>query len=748
LSLKEKLVLIQKIAYALDFAHKKKILHRDIKPSNILVRTNGEPVLMDFGIAKRLQSNDASLTKSGDIVGTIQYMAPEQASGLRRAVDYRSDIYSLGAVLYHLLTGQPPVAGNTMMEILYELSQHKMLPAHQVNAAIPKPVSDLCAKAMAADKKDRYATAREFGDDIRSYLDGLSTKASIFVQRQRQKSWLRHVAIAIGGLLLLLGIGYGLIYWSSIAQSVEPQIKEWISKAHVSAKQYKLAQARDELLNAWALCQHDSLSPALQQKWKENIAQNAAEISYTLGIYEVMQNPLQAFAYFYEAQDIASALRQDNFNIKARIEIHIRYLNHDYAGVLKIFAKFSEPYEKVGKGREYLSYTYPEIFYILAKISYDAMEYDRAEEYLRTLALLSKQPSERPFFSKELRGNQEIAKLVSEIGYYQGMCAFYHENYVDAGQKLNASQEALKKLNIADTPFYFSLLIHQAASLIRQSRLLEPIPASDYNIVQQIYLELQNHPHAIEQDLALFQEIRLRLMLTQLHQNPHSSKLAEDILLLSQECLQQNPFDATYYLFRGEAYIRLGKYKEAQQDIEYASQLNPYQLESLAKMVDIASNYFDVSQNSMEKLIGMIRRFSMKLESQTSDLLGNDLQKIRAALQSEFQQHQGMEFDQEKAAKIYQNIFSELEPVRLLAQSTLCSMQPSDRCLAFLKQKMDMLAVDKKAKLEQLIQNVQDYEAQRQQIRYLRYLLLIPYQNRIPEKTLLDCHAYLSFCLF
>lgn len=121
ISLHKKLCLVVQIASALDLAHKNNILHRDIKPSNIIVDKNGNAFLMDFGLAKSTEIEDKSLTRSGEVLGTPQYMAPEQAKGLKRELDIRTDIYELGAVLYHLLTGNPPAHGENLIEIVQQV---------------------------------------------------------------------------------------------------------------------------------------------------------------------------------------------------------------------------------------------------------------------------------------------------------------------------------------------------------------------------------------------------------------------------------------------------------------------------------------------------------------------------------------------------------------------------------------------------------------------------------------------------
>ena len=168
-SLQEKLDLFQKICQIVDYAHKKQIIHRDIKPSNVLVRNDGSPVLLDFGVA-RTRRVDRAITRTGEVVGTPQYMSFEQLKNLKTQMDHRVDIYSLGAVLYHILTGKPPLEGNPM-EILYQTIHLKSPPrASQINTKIPITLEKICSKALARKKEYRYFSAKLFAKDIENYL--------------------------------------------------------------------------------------------------------------------------------------------------------------------------------------------------------------------------------------------------------------------------------------------------------------------------------------------------------------------------------------------------------------------------------------------------------------------------------------------------------------------------------------------------------------------------------------------------
>jgi tetratricopeptide (TPR) repeat protein len=169
LSQERALHVITQIARALHAAHTQGIIHRDIKPSNILITQEGQPKLADFGLAKRLHDTQ-DLSGSGDIIGTPRYMSPEQALAVPGEIDHRSDIYSLGAVLYEMLAGSPPVDGPNALTILRQLIDEEPVPVRARNPAVPEEVAAICERAMARDRDARFATAAEFAEAIEGYL--------------------------------------------------------------------------------------------------------------------------------------------------------------------------------------------------------------------------------------------------------------------------------------------------------------------------------------------------------------------------------------------------------------------------------------------------------------------------------------------------------------------------------------------------------------------------------------------------
>ena len=161
----ETIRIIRQVAGALDFAHRQGVIHRDIKPENILLH-DGEALLADFGIALAVtEAGGERLTGTGLSIGTVQYMSPEQATG-ERDLDARSDIYSLGAVTYEMLAGEPPVTGPTPRAMIAKLLTERPTPLRVVREVVPPPLEDAVMRALAKEPTDRFASAREFADAL------------------------------------------------------------------------------------------------------------------------------------------------------------------------------------------------------------------------------------------------------------------------------------------------------------------------------------------------------------------------------------------------------------------------------------------------------------------------------------------------------------------------------------------------------------------------------------------------------
>jgi WD40 repeat protein/serine/threonine protein kinase/tetratricopeptide (TPR) repeat protein len=202
-------------AEALEHAHQLGVVHRDVKPANLLVDARGHLWVTDFGLAQ--VQTQAGLTLTGDLVGTLRYMSPEQALAKRVPIDHRTDVYSLGATLYELLALEPALPGGDRQELLRQIAFEEPKPPRRLNPVVPADLETIVLKAMEKNPADRYGTAQDLADDLRRYLDEKPIRARPATLWQRAKKWARRhkpvlaVALAVAGVALLgLAVASGL----------------------------------------------------------------------------------------------------------------------------------------------------------------------------------------------------------------------------------------------------------------------------------------------------------------------------------------------------------------------------------------------------------------------------------------------------------------------------------------------------------------------------------------------------------
>jgi hypothetical protein len=195
--------LVSGVADAVGAAHCCGLIHRDLKPANIMLESDGRPRVMDFGLAK-LAADEPVLTRDGELLGTPAYMPPEQASGNLRSVDKRSDVYSLGVILYELLTGLLPFQGSCQA-VIARIIEGQPLPPRRLSGAIPADLETICLKAMAREPDRRYPSAEALANDLRCWLAGRPIKARPVSKAERAWRACRRRPL-VASLLALLAL--------------------------------------------------------------------------------------------------------------------------------------------------------------------------------------------------------------------------------------------------------------------------------------------------------------------------------------------------------------------------------------------------------------------------------------------------------------------------------------------------------------------------------------------------------------
>src|SRR5213594_1551243 len=207
--------LMAKLAHTLHHAHQNGVLHRDVKPGNILLDTRGEPHLTDFGLA-RLVETESTVTRTLEVLGTPSYMAPEQAVGNNAAVSSATDIYGLGAVLYQLLTGHPPFAGDTTYETVRMVLETQPRQPRLCNPKVDRDLETICLKCLEKQPSKRYASAEALAEDIERFLRDEPIRSRRSSQLEHVWRWCKRkplVASLIVALIVVVAISLAGALW-------------------------------------------------------------------------------------------------------------------------------------------------------------------------------------------------------------------------------------------------------------------------------------------------------------------------------------------------------------------------------------------------------------------------------------------------------------------------------------------------------------------------------------------------------
>jgi len=336
-------IYVEPVARAVDQAHRQGILHRDLKPQNILVDSaTDRPLVADFGLAKLLESGE-ELTHSGEIMGSPPYMSPEQAVDSSQ-VTAQTDVYALGATLYHVLTGRPPFQAATSLETLRQVTDREPVPPRQLNPSIDRDLETICLKCLQKEPARRYDTAGDLADDLRRFVDGVPIQARAISPAGRAVRWCRRnptvaallTSTVVFLILALVATLVGYLRTATALKSAEAGYRH----ARVTVDDFFTRVSEDTLLNQPGMqpLRRELLQQALdyyQQFLRERgddaaIPDELAMTYFRIGrITEQIDSPDEALPSFQRALELQKRLVAEF----AADRKHLEALGNTYSAV-------------------------------------------------------------------------------------------------------------------------------------------------------------------------------------------------------------------------------------------------------------------------------------------------------------------------------------------------------------------------------------------------------------------------------
>ncbi len=273
---REAALLCASLARAMHFAHEHGILHRDLKPANVLMTADGIAKITDFGLAKRLEEDDSSQTKSGTILGTPSYMSPEQALGNIRDLSPRSDLYSLGAMLYEFITGKPPFLGPTPMDTVMKVTREEVVAPSRLQPGVPLDLETICVKCLQKEADNRYASCFELADELNRFIIGEPILARPVGSIERTVRWCKRNpkwAVMWGTIAaLLLVVASGSLYAAISIKAQKERADENARIAKISEERAKKNEEKAKAFGNSASKAYATLIGKVQEKLKDKPA--------------------------------------------------------------------------------------------------------------------------------------------------------------------------------------------------------------------------------------------------------------------------------------------------------------------------------------------------------------------------------------------------------------------------------------------------------------------------------------------
>lgn len=310
----------RQVAEGLDHAHQNGIIHRDVKPSNLIIDAKGRPWICDFGLA-HVEHDAAALTRTGDIVGTLRYLSPEQVTAKRVVMDHRVDTYALGASLYELLTLRPAFEGKTRGDLMRQILSEEPCRPTKINPLIPAELEIILLKAMAKDPDDRYATTLELADDLQRFLEDRPIQAKRPSFRQRLSRWSRQHRTLVRSTAAVVLMGISALAFAVVF------IEQARREAVAARKQTELEVVRTETERKEAdrlrILEEQNFQQALRavDQMLTRVAQN--DLAHVPGMLPIRQKLLEdalaLYRQFLDQRRQDSAVRLETVKVYGRV---------------------------------------------------------------------------------------------------------------------------------------------------------------------------------------------------------------------------------------------------------------------------------------------------------------------------------------------------------------------------------------------------------------------------------------------
>jgi tetratricopeptide (TPR) repeat protein/tRNA A-37 threonylcarbamoyl transferase component Bud32 len=459
---------IEGAARAIHSAHRHGVLHRDVKPANILIDSQTDrPLVTDFGLAKLLQESQ-SVTRSGELIGTPSYMAPEQIDNAT-AAGADSDVYSLGATLYHLLTGRPPFQGVTLTETLWQVKQQEPAAPWLLNWGVDRDLDTICLKCLQKERSRRYESAEALADDLRRYLNNEPILARPIGPAEKARRWAmrnpvasRWVAVAAAcALLLMVAIVAG--YASTLsalakahrnfqhAQNAVNDLHTDVSESDL-LHQPGLQPVRQKLLRR-ALDYYEIF--LREQAGDRSVARELAAAAFRAGkITEELESPERALAYYERASEMQQKLASDHPGNLADLEALSDTLNARGAALRKLerLDEATADFEAAARLREKLAKRAPELAEYQRKLANSYMNLGIVAAARGDLAAARRHAAQGQTIRNRLLQTASEPRLLADSGkehYNLAKLALVENRLADAERELQTAIARFRALGEA-----------------------------------------------------------------------------------------------------------------------------------------------------------------------------------------------------------------------------------------------------------------------------------------------------------